>query len=88
MRFFQVNLERPREIVAQRPSRFDEISNDIRSFHNGDGEQGRMQRIGASAFGFLSDGLETFTVPEWLPVANSEFVWIVDGGVTSFARLH
>ena len=85
--FFQASLDRPHEIVAQRLSRPDEISSEVGSFHSGDGEQGRMQQTGGLAFGFLADGLETFTVPERLPVANSEFVWIADAGVTSYARL-
>lgn len=86
--FTQLDLERPAVILAQRRSRFDEKAHGPPNYRRGDGTQGRMQgAAGYEAFGFLADGLETFTVVEWLPKANSEFVWLVDGGVTSYSRL-
>lgn len=85
--FFQLQLQRPGEIIARRATRFDERTADPPTYRRGDGAQGRMQGTGWEAFGFLSDGLETFTVVERRPEANSEFVWLVDGGVTSYSRL-
>lgn len=85
--FIQLDLERPGVIIAQRGSRFDEKAQGPPNFRRGDGTQGRMQGSGYEAFGFLADGLETFTVVERLPKANSELVWLVDGGVTRYSRL-